>query len=77
MSTRQNISVVVAGSGTIKDITINPGTTVNDILTQLDLTGYHLTMGEGQAPFNEGDNVYTQVKDGDKLFASTDAEAGS
>lgn len=72
----KNISVLVAGTGSIKDITIKPGTTANDILTELDLGGYHLTKAKGEPPFAEADNVYTQVENGAKLYATTDAEAG-
>lgn len=72
----KNLAVVVAGgAGDIKDITIRPGTTAQDILREIDLEGYVLSKGN-EAPFGENENVYPLVQDGDKLYASTPAEAG-
>ena len=73
----KNLAVVVAGSGgEIKDITIRPGTTARDILRDTGLEGYVLSRGASEAPFGENENVYSLVRDGDKLYASTPAEAG-
>jgi len=72
----KNLSVVVAGSGAIKDITIKAGTTAKDIVRDLGLTGYKLSKKADEAPFGENENVYPQVEDGDKLYTSTRADAG-
>ena len=41
----KKLSVVVAGTGQIKDIEIQPGTTARDILDQLGLPDYLLSKG--------------------------------
>jgi hypothetical protein len=72
----KNISVVIAGSGDIRDIGIKPGTTAGDILRQLNLNGYVLSKGQNEPPFGNGENIYPLVRDGDKLYASTPATVG-
>jgi len=42
----KKLSVVVAGTGQIKDIEIEPGTTAKDILDQLGLQDYLLSKGQ-------------------------------
>jgi len=72
----KNLSVVVAGSGAIKDIIIKAGTTAKDIVKEMGLTGYRLSKNPDDPPFGENENIYPKVKDGDKLYASTRAVAG-
>ena len=72
----KHLSVVVAGTGQIRDIQIEPGTTAGDILNQLTLRDYLLSKGPNDPFFANADTVYDKVKDGEKIFASTKAEVG-
>lgn len=72
----KNLSVVVAGTGQIKDISIKPGTKCSDIIRDLGLTGYVLSKGTGDRPFNPNDDIYPLVQEGQKLYAVTPADAG-
>jgi hypothetical protein len=72
----KRLSVVIAGSGETKDVAIRPGTTVGDLLADLSLTDYMLSHGPGEPFFAQADSLFEQVKDGQKLFASTKAEVG-
>jgi len=72
----KNLSVVVAGSGQIKDVKIQPGTTAGDVLHELNLPDYLLSKGPGEPFFAAAESVYDKVKDGEKVFASTKAEVG-
>jgi hypothetical protein len=73
----KRVSVVVAGTGQIRDIEIRPGTTAGDILTQLDLKDYLLSKGPNEPFFAASDSVYDKVNDGEKIFASTKADVGA
>ncbi len=72
----KKLSVVVAGTGQIRDIEIRPGTTAGDILNQLSLTDYLLSKGANDPFFAAAESVYDKVNDGEKIFASTKAEVG-
>ena len=72
----KNLSVVVAGSGKIRDVKIEPGTTAGDVLHELDLPDYLLSKGPNEPFFAAAESVYDKVKDGEKIFASTKAEVG-
>ena len=72
----KRLSVVVAGTGQIKDIQIEPGTTVRDVLQQLTLRDYLLSKGPNEPFFANADSLYDKVNDGEKVFASTKAEVG-
>jgi hypothetical protein len=72
----KRLSVVVAGTGQIRDIQIETGTTAGDILNQLTLRDYLLSKGPNDPFFANTDTVYDKVKDGEKIFASTKAEVG-
>jgi hypothetical protein len=72
----KKLSVVVAGSGQIRDVQIESGTTAGDILTQLSLSDYLLSKGPNEPFFANAEGVYDKVNDGEKLFASTKAEVG-
>jgi len=72
----KRLSVVIAGTGNIKDVEIQPATTVGDLLADLDLNDYLLSRGPGQPFFAQSDNLYEQVKSGEKLFATTKVEVG-
>ncbi len=72
----KKLSVVVAGTGQIRDVEIQPGTTAGDILHQLSLSDYLLSRGPNEPFFAAAESVYDKVKDGEKIFASTKAEVG-
>jgi len=72
----KKLSVVVAGTGQIRDIEIEPGTTSRDILNQLGIPDYLLSKGPNEPFFAAAESVYDKVADGEKIFASTKAEVG-
>ena len=72
----KRLSVVVAGTGQIRDIQIQPGTTAGDVLNQLGLKDYLLSKGPSDPFFAAAESVYDKVNDGEKIFASTKAEVG-
>ena len=72
----KKLSVVIAGTGQIRDVEIQPGTTAGDILHQLNLADYLLSKGPNEPFFANAESVYDKVKDGEKVFASTKAEVG-
>ena len=72
----KHLSVVVAGTGQIRDVEIQPGTTAGDILHQLNLPDYLLSKGPNEPFFASADSIYDKVGDGEKIFASTKAEVG-
>jgi len=74
MEGKKDITVVVAGSGEIKELTIPKGTRAKDILEQAGLSGYDL-FRNGQK-FEPKDNVYDMVHNGEKLQASVPARVG-
>jgi hypothetical protein len=72
----KKLSVVVAGSGQIRDVEIKQGTTAGDILHQLHLADYLLSKGPNEPFFAASESVYDKVQDGEKIFASTKADVG-
>lgn len=72
----KSLSIVVAGTGQIRDIEIEPGTTAGDVLSQLGLQDYLLSKGPNDPFFANGESIYDKVGDGEKLFCSTKAEVG-
>jgi hypothetical protein len=72
----KKLSVVVAGTGQIRDVEIQPGTTAGDVLQQLTLPDYLLSRGPNEPFFAAAESIYDKVKDGEKVFASTKAEVG-
>jgi hypothetical protein len=73
----KRISVVIAGSTRgAQDLTIQPGTTSRDVMTQLGLEGYLLSAKGGNTYFGDDENLYPQVLDGDLLYATSSAEVG-
>ena len=72
----KKLSVVVAGTGQIRDVEIQPGTTAGDVLHQLTLPDYLLSKGPNEPFFAAAESVYDKVRDGEKVFASTKAEVG-
>ena len=73
----KRIAVVVAGSTRgPQDVTIQPGTTSQEVLSQLGLEGYLLSTKGGNTYFGDDENLYPKVVDGDLLYATTEAEVG-
>ena len=72
----KKMSVVVAGTGQIRDVEIKPGTTAGDVLHQLNLADYLLSRGPNEPFFAAADTIYDKVGDGEKVFATTKAEVG-
>ena len=71
------LTIVVAASGDKRDIAIEPGTTAADILEQTGLKGYVLSKdGDSSTFFAPTQNVYPEVEDGQKLWASTEPKVG-
>src|ERR1017187_7952794 len=54
----KKLSVVVAGTGQIRDVEIQPGTTAGDILHQLNLPDYLLSKGPNEPFFAAAESVY-------------------
>jgi hypothetical protein len=73
----KNLSVVVAGTGQIRDVEIQPGTTAGDVLNQLSLKDYLLSKGPNDPFFAAAESIYDKVGNGEKIFASTKAEVGA
>jgi hypothetical protein len=72
----KQIVVIVAGTGQPRDLRIEPGTTARDILSELGLQDYVLSKDSAQHPFGANENVYTEVDDGEKIYAAPKADVG-
>jgi len=72
----KKLSVVIAGTGNINDVEIQPGTTAGDVLHQLNLQDYLLNKGPNEPFFAAAESIYDKVKDGEKIWASTKADVG-
>jgi hypothetical protein len=74
----KHITVIPAAGGQHTDLAIEPGTTPRDIRRQLNLDDrFILTSGRGAEAFADDENIYPQVPDGAKLYASTPVEVGN
>jgi hypothetical protein len=74
----KRLAIKVAGSEREPiDVKLEPGTTCNEILTDLRLQGYLLSLPNSNRFFGNEEVLYGQVVDGDKLFATTPADVGS
>jgi len=75
---RKNISIVVAGSGEIRDLEIAPGVTVREALNEAGLQGYQLSRRGNDQPLEPGANLYDLVDNHEKLYATPeDVSVGS
>lgn len=64
------------GKKEYRDVQILPGTKALDVLNKLGLNGFQLAKPDGGA-FGFNDNLYDEVGDGQKLYATkADVEAG-
>jgi hypothetical protein len=73
----KKLSIVVAGSGQIRDVEIQPGTTAGDVLHQLNLPDYLLSKGPNQPFFAAAESIFDKVTNGEKVYASTKADVGA
>jgi hypothetical protein len=70
----KNICIKVTGSERKPiDRTIQPGTTVSELLNDCGLGEYLLSLSNSNAFFAPGENLYAAVNDGDFLWATTPA----
>lgn len=73
----KDLTIVVAASGDKKDITIDAGTTAEDVLRATGLQGYVLSKDGSSSTFlDPRENLYPDVEDGAKLWASTKPSVG-
>lgn len=73
----KSIAVLVAGSGQLHDLQIQPATTAGDVLRSIGLSDYVLSLDNDSPPVPSNEEIYTRVKDGQKLYCSTEADAGA
>ena len=59
----KKLSVVVAGTGQIRDVEIQSGTTAGDVLNQLGLKDYLLSKGPNDPFFAAAESIYDKVND--------------
>jgi hypothetical protein len=66
------------GNRATQTVELQPGTTVLDVLRQLDLDGQYLLSRHDrpEQPFRPADNLFAMVEDGDLLVASALVDAG-
>jgi hypothetical protein len=70
----KNICIKVAGSEREPiDRTIQPGTTVAELLNDCGLGEYLLSLRNSTRFFAPGENLYAAVNDGDRLWATIPA----
>jgi len=72
----KKLSVVVAGTGQIRDIEIETGTTARDILDQLSLPDYLLSKGPNDPFFAAAESVYDKVADGERSLHQPRPKSG-
>jgi len=72
----KNVVVNVAGTGQHHDLSIEVGTSTDDILKQIGLQGYVLSKDSGQHTFGQYENVYAAIDDGEKLYAAAKTDVG-
>ena len=69
MPQSKTIVVALAGSGRQLTVEIQPGTTAQDLLEQLNLDGRLYRLGE-TVPFGDSESLYAAVRDGEKVVCS-------
>lgn len=69
--------IVIAGSGRSHDVTIEPGTTPEDIFRDLGIgEDFVLSKDNGAHVFGKAENIYPEVDDGEKLHAASRTDVG-
>ena len=69
--------VAVVAGDRIHDIIVRPGTTSHDIIRQLEIpSDFSLSKRDGVF-FGDSEDVYGQLREGEKVFASAPAIVGA
>lgn len=69
--------IVIAGSGRSHDVTIEPATTPEDIFRDLGIgENFVLSKDNGAHVFGHTENIYAEIKDGEKLHAASRTDVG-
>ena len=72
----KRLSVLVAGTGQICDVNIQPEATAGDVLNRLGLDDYLLSKGPNEPFLAAADSIHDKVNHGGYLFATTNTRAG-
>lgn len=73
----KQVVIVIAGSGRSHDVTIEPGTTPEDIFRDLGIgEDFVLSKDNGAHIFGISENIYPEVADGEKLHAASRTDVG-
>ena len=73
----KHLFVDVSGTEDNRDIEIKPGTTCQDVLTELDLPDdFVISVDPNQHALGLDENLYTAAKDGQKIFAYSNNVVG-
>lgn len=77
----KQIAVVIPGATsdaptTIKDVSLEAGTTVADVLQSAGLKGYFLKSSQSGQFLSPRDNLFTAAQEGEKFFAVPQMEVG-
>lgn len=69
--------IVIAGSGRSHDVTIEPGTSPEDIFRDLGIgEDFVLSRDNGAHVFGATEKIYAEIKDGEKLHAASRTDVG-
>lgn len=66
----KRIIVKMTGTREYWEVNIPPGSKSRDVLSQLKLDGFQLCNPDGPVIFDLNDDLYPEVKDGQKIFAT-------
>jgi len=73
----KNIKLVI-GEGEHQYVSLMPGTTQGDVKKQLSLPNdIVFSKGRGAEPFNDAEEIFGKVRDGDILYSGTPMHAGN
>lgn len=73
----KNIKLVI-GEGEHQYVSLMPGTTQGDVKKELNLPNdIVFSKGRGAEPFNDAEELYGKLKDGDILYSGTPMHAGN
>ena len=69
--------IVISASGRAHDVSIEPGTTPRDVLSELGLgEDYVLSKDGGAHTFGDSENLYPEIVDGEKLSVTCRTDVG-
>ena len=74
----KNVSVIVSGAaaGDVRELSLLPGITTADVLRNLNLGGYLLSLEGSSQAYAAEEQIYDRVPDGGKLRATPISEVG-